>query len=359
MKLGIDISQIVYKGTGVARFTKGLVEAILENDRHNEWVFLFSSLRRRIDPKLAKKIKDKGHRLIVQKVPPSALSILWNSIHRLRVEKITGRLDWFITSDWTEPPANAKKATVVHDLAFIRYPETVDKTIRETQRKRLRWVKKESDLIFADSKSTKDDLMEFYKIPNKKIQVIYPGVSIQNPTQSNIKEVLKKYKTQKPFILTVGKIEPRKNLKRLIEAFEKIKRLDIDLVVVGQRGWEEIESKLPNIKFLGYVSDEDLACLYRSCLFFIYPSIWEGFGYPVVEAMSQGAAVATSNTSSLREIGIGASYLFNPLETKDIQKALDVLLNEDDLRRELAKKGFKRAKEFTWKNYYNKFIKAL
>lgn len=359
MKIGIDISQIVYEGTGVGRFTKGLVEAVLKYDKKNEWIFFFSSMRRFLDLELKKSIKNKGHKLIKYRVPPTALSVLWNSIHRLRIEKIIGKVDWFITSDWTEPPADSKKATIVHDLTYLRYPETVDQTIKEVQTARLKWVKKESNLIFADSETTKEDLMTFHKIAGKRIKVIYPGVDVMTLNLSEVKKTLKKYNIAKPFILSVGKIEPRKNLKKLIEAYERLNNKNYELLVVGQRGWEEISPPSENIRFLGYVTDKELYYLYKSCFFFIYPSIWEGFGYPVVEAMSQGIPVATSNTSSLKEIGKGAAYLFDPLKTSDILKALDVMINENSLRKKLAAEGRKRAKNFTWKNYYNELIKAL
>ena len=325
MKIGIDISQIVHKGTGVARFTNGLTNAILDFDKKNEWVFFFSSLRRNLEPHLEKKIISKGHRLIKWKLPPTLLSFLFNDLHfffKYLISNITylRSLDWFITSDWTEPALTFKKATIVHDLVYLRYPETVDQKILSTQKKRLDWVKKESNLIFADSQATKNDLTNFLKIDTKKISVIYPGVEVEKPTKEQINSTLKKYKLKKPFILTVGKLEPRKNLKRLIEAFSLLGDKKSELVVVGPKGWqnEDVQSinRLynssldSNLKFLGMVNDEELYSLYLSCIFFAYPSIWEGFGYPPIEAMKLGTPVATSNSSSLKEIAENSALLF-------------------------------------------------
>ena len=383
MRIGIDISQIVYKGTGVARFTDGLTNAILDFDRSNSWVFFFSSLRKNLDPEIEKKIFRKGHKLIKWKLPPTLLSLLFNDFHnfsklltclpagRLLTPFLTS-LDWFITSDWTEPPLLVNKVTIVHDLVYLRYPETVDSKVLATQRKRLLLVKRESRVIFADSNATKQDLIDLLHIDPKKIHVNYPGVDVKKPNKEQIKLTLKKYNLNRPFVLTVGKLEPRKNLKRLIEAMKQLNNLPagrqaetIDLIIVGPKGWLSnsqqftVNNQLSNIKFLGLVSDTELSSLYSSCLFFIYPSLWEGFGYPVVEAMKLGAAVATSDTSSLSEIAKGAALLFDPFNVKDMYKCIYTLIHSERLRSELAEKGQKKSKTYTWKTYYNRLIQLL
>lgn len=351
MKIGIDVSQIVHKGTGVSRFTKGLVKAICKYDKGNEWIFFFSSLRQSLDSSIEKLINSKGWKIVKMKLPPTGLSIIWNDLHVLRIETITGKLDWFISSDWTEPPSTCKKATIVHDLVYLRYPETVDRVILKTQIKRMNWVNKETDLILADSQSTKNDLIELLNLDTKKIVVDYPGIEI--------KKTYEKIVVKKPFILTVGKIEPRKNISRLIDAFEEAKLKDIELFIAGPEGWDQNLKTNKNVRLLGYVSDDELYSLYSSCLFFVYPSIWEGFGYPILEAMSFGAPVATSNTSSLKEIGENTSLLFDPTKVSEIKTALRKLTADKKLREELSHKGKQRAKEFTWKKYYDVMIKAL
>ncbi|MDH7476664.1 MAG: glycosyltransferase family 1 protein [Microgenomates group bacterium] len=368
MKIGLDISQIVYQGTGVGRFTAGLTEAILNFDKKNQWFFFFSGFRQKLNYKLKQKILERNYLLIERPVPPKLLSLLWNNLHSgftssLLNLKLLNQLDWFITSDWTEPLLKIKKATIVHDLAFLRYPTTVLKKIKETQKKRLSWVKKESKIIFADSQSTKDDLINLLNFEKEKIVVNYPGVNVNKPTKEEIKKTLLKYKLFGPFILTVGKLEPRKNLRRLIEAYEKSLIDDIKLVIVGPQGWENFPQlaikKQENIKFLGYVSDNDLFALYSSCLFFIYPSIWEGFGYPIIEAMKLGATVVTSNHSSLKEISGDAAFFFDPFNIDSIQKSIQIVAHYQDLRNDLKKKGQKQASQYTWKKYYNRLISVL
>jgi len=360
MKIGIDISQIVYKGTGVARFTEGLLNAILDNDKKNGWVFLFSSLRQKLDRKIEEKIVKKGFKLIKIRLPPTILSFLWNKLHCYPLEKIVGDLDWFITSDWTEAPTSKiKKATIVHDLVFMRHPETVTNKIFTNQEQRLNWVKKESQIIFVDSLQTKNDLNAFLKINEKRVILNYPGVDIKKPSQQAIKKTVLKYHLTKPFVLTVGKIEPRKNFSRLVEAFKKIKQPDLKLLIVGPEGWEKLKTQDKNIQIINQISDEELFSLYNRCLFFICPSIWEGFGYPVIEAMKSGAPVITSNISSLKEIAQDTALLVNPLSVEEISQAMIKMINNKQLRKDLSEKGLKRAEQFSWKTYYNNLINTL
>ncbi len=359
MRIAIDISQIVYEGTGVARFTRGLVETILDQAHGHDWVFFFSGLRRSLDPEIVTAIAKKKCTLVRLPIPPSALSFLWNRLHVLSIDAFVGQVDWVITSDWSEPPSRAKKATIVHDLAFVRYPEAVGAQIKRTQSSRLEWVARESQVVFADSKTTKEDLVELLGLPQQKIVVNYPGVAIGEATHLAVEQTREKYHLVSPFILTVGKVEPRKNLKRLFEAFSEISKKNVDLVVAGPPGWEKPRETPKNVRFLGYVTDLELAALYSSCLGFIYPSVWEGFGYPVIEAMKQGAPVATSKTSSLGEIAGEAALLFDPLNVNEIEQALQKLIDDDTVRRTLTKKGLAQAKKFTWENYYQKMISTL
>ena len=366
MNIGIDISQIVYEGSGVSRFTKGLTNAILQNDETNNWSFFFSGLRRRIDSKLIRKINDKGFSVIQYPFPPSFLSLLVNDMRntsKFLTENSTNfkKLDWFITSDWIEPPLPCKKATIIHDLVFRIYPDTVDKTIVAAQANRLIHVERESDLIFADSRSTATDLMTMYDIEQSRIKVNYPGVT-KNELINSI-STLDKYWVQKPYILSVGKIEPRKNIPRLIEAYKLAFGKSKDkpaLVIVGPYGWGELpESDDPKIIITGFVTDRDLVTLYSNAKFFIYPSLYEGFGYPVIESMHYRCPVAASNTSSLSEIGGKAVYTFNPTSTEDISKTLIKMNQDSELRRKLSTIGIDHAQSFSWKKYYQTLIKSL
>ena len=360
MNIGIDISQVVYEGTGVGRFTTGLINTILMYDTQNSWTFFFSSLRGKINTSLLKKIKESRHRFIHLPFSPTMLSFLWNTLHIIPIETFTGKLDVFICSDWTEPPSTCKKATIVHDFAYIRHPETVHKTILETQKKRMYWVKKEGTYIITPSIATKTDVTKFLSIPQEKITPLYSGVEITKPSGRTVKEVKKKFTITKPFILSVGKAEPRKNIARLIDAFIQTHNTDWNLVVVGPQGWGTSSVQKNNqIVFTGYVAEMELHALYESSSFFVYPSLWEGFGYPVLEAMLHNKSVAASNNSSLIELVEGHGVLFDPHSISDISAALVKLMNSPDLRIQYEKIGFEFAQKFTWKNYYDGLMKVL
>ena len=178
MKFGIDISQIAYEHTGVAGYLKRLVEELLRIDGKNEYILFFSSLRRRIQNSKFK-IQNHNSKLKIKEfmLPLFILDILWNRLHVFPIEWLIGNVDVFITSDWTEPPTNkAKKATILYDLIVYKYPNETDRKIVEAQKRKLKWVKKESDLIFCISEATKKAAMEILGIEEKRLKVIYPGI---------------------------------------------------------------------------------------------------------------------------------------------------------------------------------------
>ncbi len=350
MKIAVDISQIVYEGSGVARYTQNLVESLLHYDQKNEYIFFFSSLRRSLNKEIENTIKKK-QTLKKYPFPPTLLDFIWNKLHIFPIDNLVGNVDLIITSDWTEPPSSTKKITIVHDLVYLTYPKTLPQQIRNVQTRRMNWVKKESALIIADSHSTKHDIIELLKIPDEKIKVIYPAIIHPRGetrfTPQDTQSILSKYKLTTPFILTVGKQEPRKNIPRLISAFQSAKLNNIELVIVGVHGWGDSHKKMNNVRYLGFVTDEELSILYTSALFFVYPSLYEGFGLPVIEAMSMGCPVGTSNTSSLKEIGKNACLLFNPYNKEEMTQSLVNLSANKQLRQDLIKKGLQRALDFS------------
>lgn len=320
MKIGIDISQIVYEGTGVAAYTKNLISSLKQVDQKNEYVYFGSSLRRR----------QKGF----WPFPLTLMDVLWNRLHVLPVENFIGNVDIFHSSDWVQPPTRAKKVTTIHDLVVYKYPESSHPKIVATQKRRLEWVKKECDLVIADSMATKKDIIEFLKIPEEKIRVVYPAAA------SEFNEDAKPRLSDKPYILTVGTIEPRKNLSRLATALEKLNLKDYELVNVGKAGWGD------QIKGLGYVPQKDMPALYKGASLFVYPSLYEGFGLPILEAMSVGCPVATSNVSSMPEVGGDAAVYFDPLDIDDMAEKISLALKNAN---EMKKKSLVQSKKFSWK----------
>jgi glycosyltransferase involved in cell wall biosynthesis len=173
MKIAIDISQLAYKNTGVANYLENLVQTLAQADNKNEYILFFSSLRQSFPQslKLPERIKIKTFKL-----PPTLLDILWNRLHILPIEAFIGPVDVFVTSDWTEPPVKqAKKATILYDLIVYKYPKETARKIVAVQKRKLRWVKEESDMVLCISEATKKDAQEVLGIPQSKLAVIYPG----------------------------------------------------------------------------------------------------------------------------------------------------------------------------------------
>jgi len=181
MKIGIDISQLAYERTGVANYLRNLVQSLIEEDKENEYVLFFSSLRKNIQFSSFKFSQGTYSNVSIKqfKFPPTLLDLLWNKLHIVPIESLIGNVDIFITSDWTEPPTKkAKKATILYDLIVYKYPEETAGKIVETQKRKLEWVKKESNMILCISKATKRDAEEILGIDEKKLAVIYPGYSL-------------------------------------------------------------------------------------------------------------------------------------------------------------------------------------
>lgn len=176
MKIGIDISQMAYEGTGVANYTRNLVENLLKTDHENEYILFASSLRKRAIFDYYRTTVRGNSTLKVFPFPPTFLDFLWNRLHILPIERLIGDIDIFITSDWTEPPTvRAKKMTVLHDLVVYKYPEETDQKIVAVQKRKLAWVKKEAAMVICVSESTKKDAQEILGIEKNRLRVIYEG----------------------------------------------------------------------------------------------------------------------------------------------------------------------------------------
>lgn len=180
MKIGIDISQIVYEGTGVATYVRSMVRELLRKDKKNTYVLFGASFRKRnLFEKFYKEVKELHHdvELISVPIPPIMLDMMWNRLHIEPIEKFTGPLDIFWSSDWTQPPLRRVKGiTTIHDLSPLKFPKETDATIAGTHKRRLAWVKKECSVILCDSVATKKDVMDVLQIPENRLRVVYPGI---------------------------------------------------------------------------------------------------------------------------------------------------------------------------------------
>lgn len=182
MKIGIDVSQLAYGNTGVANYLSNLIQHLLATDKKNQYILFYSSLRRKFlisnfEFLNKSQIPNSNIKIKAFKFPPVFLDFIWNRLHIAPIEWFIGDVDIFITSDWTEPPTRkARKATILYDLIVCKYPKETDNKIVDTQKRKLKWVRKEADVVFCISEATKKDAMEILGLQKNKLKVIYPGI---------------------------------------------------------------------------------------------------------------------------------------------------------------------------------------
>ncbi|MCX8082198.1 MAG: glycosyltransferase family 4 protein [bacterium] len=279
------------------------------------------------------------------------------------VRTYTEKLDLLHTQYHTPLISHCHSVITLHDVSFIRYPEFFPEDIYLRLKLSLLYSVRKAKKIITVSEFSKREILKFYKIDEEKIEVVYNGVSEKFRPIDTTKcdKVLENYSVKKPYILSVSNLQPRKNLSRLIKAFISIIKnnpaFPYNLVIVGKKLWlyNEMFDEIRNSNFVerivltDYVPEEDLVYLYNGADVFIYPSIYEGFGLPVLEAMSCGCAVVTSNTSSLPEVAGNACVLVDPYNVEEIARAIQNVIRNPDLKMRLKMEGLKQSQKFSWK----------
>lgn len=252
-----------------------------------------------------------------------------------------------------------KKIVTIHDLIFLRYPKLYPFIDAQIYNKKFRHACDVADVIIAISEETKRDIQKYYFIPESKIKVIYQScedVYYQQPSESTVQQVISKFKLPAEYLLYVGTIEERKNLLTVVKALSKVK--DIPLVIIGKKKsyFKQVmeyvhKNNLENrILLLEEVSNQELAILYRLAQVFIYPSIFEGFGIPIVEALISRTPVITSKGGCFPEAGGPDSIYIDPTNDNELAEKINLLLNSETLRNQIADKGFEYAKQFEPQN---------
>ncbi len=355
MRIGIDYTAAVHQRAGIGRYARGLVRALAQLDRENEYLLLVAG-----GPKEESTFPPNFKPRYLP-LSPHWATTLWQ---RLRVplpaDLFTGPLDLFHSPDYVLPPLRGgKRVLTIHDLSFLRYPEGADPRLRWYLPKAVPRSIAQADLVLADSRNTGNDLTELLGVESSSVEVLYPGVEERfHPLDEGSLVPLKaRYSLGFPFILTVGTLEPRKNHVGLLQAYSLLKgRYPHRLVIAGGKGWlyepifQEVErlSLEERVIFLGYVPEGDLPALYNLADLFVFPSFYEGFGLPSLEAMACGTPVVTSNTSSLPEVVGDGALLVSPQEVEALTDAMERALGDPSLRKELRSKGLERAKRFRW-----------
>jgi glycosyltransferase involved in cell wall biosynthesis len=260
------------------------------------------------------------------------------------------------------PCQKSLKVMNIYDLSFIKYPNYVNSVVR-TYTKRVKQSLKWSNLVITISESSKKDIVEYLNVPPERIYVTplasryYPNYLEEHLIDKAVDTI--KYNFDKPYFLFVSTIEPRKNIITLISAFNRLKekhKIEHHLILIGQKGWryEQIFAEIERspwkdqIHHLNYLSDQEVALFYSKADAFVYPSHYEGFGLPVLEAMTLGTPVVTSNTSSLPEVAGDAALLIDPNDSCSLAEAMLRVINDSQLRNELIQKGQHRAKLYSW-----------
>lgn len=258
----------------------------------------------------------------------------------------------------TAPVFYRNKIVTVHDLAFERHPEWFSKKFSILYKILIPRVCRNSCKLITDSEHSKTEILELYKIPNGKVEVVHVAPS------KIFKPYIEKKDCADKYILAVSSIDPRKNFRRLIEAFNLLENTEYKLMVVGgsnnlfsNDSCDDLE--VANVEFLGYVSDEELVELYRRAYMFVYPSLYEGFGLPPIEAMACGCPVITSDVASLPEVCGDACIYVDPFSSEDIAKAMQTLLLDESLRCQLINKGRARGSFFSWEKSARQLLNII
>jgi len=382
MRIGIDIRTLMDKQySGVPLHNFNLLQELFKIDSKNDYRLYYNSFKDIGMPEFS-----EGNTLTVRgRYPNKILNYIlfkilgWPKIDlKLKTNAfLMPHINFIGLSDFKKRPVGqGQRVLVIHDLSFMRYKEFF------SLRKKI-WhyfinVKKlvrNFDVIVAVSENTKRDIIKLCGVPEEKVKVIYPGLGreyrVLDKADVGLEKIKEKYALPDKFILFLGTLEPRKNIEGTIRAYDALKKRgeigEYQLIIAGGKGWKAkgIFKEYKNaeykkdIGFLGYVPEEDKVYLYNLASLFVFPSFYEGIGFPPLEAMASGTPVITSFSSSLPEIVGGAGFMVDPYNTGDLIEAIRQILSDAPLREELIKKGLKKAAGFNWETAAKGYLAIL
>jgi len=331
MKVALDISPALY-GTGVSDYT-------IELARHLPQTTLFGySLRRQPE------LKQLFPSAKIYPFPPTAMHYLWNKLHVFSVENLTGPIDVYHSSDWAQAPSGAKKVTTIHDLAPFLYPDETSSEIVATHAARMGWVIKECDKIICVSQNTANDMSKLFPKTKPRLVVIpeaLPSRFILKPS----------YSYTYSYILAVGARQPRKNISLLISAFLK-HRPSEKLIIIGEYPQTPPDQ---SVVFTGYVSDQELVNYLAGASCFVYPSLYEGFGLPILGAFHHRVPVACSDIAVFHETAGSAAAYFDPLDEESIASGISSAIKN---KKSLITAGTKQLAKFSWSHTAEETMKV-
>ncbi len=368
MRIGINSHILAGESAGIRSYADGLLAGLVAIDRENE--YLLFGRRAPLQPFLCGNVGVEEAWLPTER---RAARILWEHFI-LPLRARMRAVELLHLPDHTHPLLDSPCPSIitVHDLAFVRYPQTFDRNRRLYKNLFIKRSTRKAARIIADSGHTRDELLTLLGVPARKISVIHGAPHKRYHTvqaKEGSQRVRQKHGLPERFILYVGTLEPRKNLKGLLRAYHlllKQGKNHIPLVVAGGKGWlfHEIFQLVETlglqgrVLFPGFIPGEDLPAIYNAAELFIYPSVYEGFGLPILEAMACGTPVVTSNTSSIPEVAGDAAILVNPASVEDLAEAMHRVLADAGLREELSKKGLERSRLFSWEEAARRTLKV-
>jgi glycosyltransferase involved in cell wall biosynthesis len=366
-RIGFDVTAALAQGGGIGRYTRELIHALVAVDSAHQYR-LFSA-RPPLAPPVSNALPVAPH--VVHRPAPVEEQWLYRLWYRLRlpipVQTVTGPLDLFHSPDFVLPPVSGGIPTLltVHDLSFVHFPDTFPAQLVAYLNRVVPWSVDRATHVLADSAATRDDLQREWAVPAEKITVLTSGVNprfhpVADPHA--LSAVRARYGVSSaPFFLAVGTVQPRKNYPMLVRAFRGVAdHLPHQLVIAGGRGWlvegllAEIEQQglSDRVQLIGFVDDADLPALYSAATAFLFPSLYEGFGLPLLEAMACGAPVISSDASCLPEIvaapGGDAGLLVDPANEAGWTTAMVHVAGDETLRADLVRRGMDRAAAYSW-----------
>ena len=352
MRLVFDVSPLSLPPTGIGKYQLGTLGGLVEVAGGEHEIVAFAP----VGPRGLRAIPAALDGLRVERklvfLPLArAWRTAWSRLGRPPLERLLGRFDAFHFSDWMFPPQRAGvRATTIHDLVPLRFPEWVPAPTRRLHLAKYEHAARTCDLVFVNSRYTAADVVERLGVPDHRIRVAYPGIDARFRPDGPREQL------RRPYALTVATLEPRKNLDMLLAA-HRLLAPDLALAVAGGAGWgHRPDVSGERVIRLGYVDDDRLARLYRGAQVFVYPSRFEGFGIPIVEAMASGVPVVASAHPSLDEACGDAAVRADPESARELADAIERALRERD---QLVARGLAHARGFTWRRMGEVFLDAF
>ena len=377
MVIGIDIRVLGNKvKSGIEEYAENLIPRLIKEGKDIQFKLFYSSRKNSLPN--YDWLNEPNTRLYKFNYPNNLLFAASRFFNKPSIDKMVGGADVFFFPHFflSSLSPKCKRVTTFHDLSYIHFPEylTLRKKFWHNFQMIPRWQAKFSDKLIAVSESTKNDLINCYKVDPARIEVIYSGVAGHVVSSGHAMSRIN-FKRERALpnrlILFLGKLEPRKNIVSIVKAFGRLrsnpKYGDVGLVIAGAKGWlyENIikEARLSDHKhhiiFTDQINDKERHLYYRAAEIFVYPSFFEGFGFPPLEAMSCGTPVITSRNSSLPEVVGASAVTIDPYDVQELELWITKLLDDKVLAHFMIKKGLKQASKFSWRDAAIKTLEAL